>query len=164
MFQTFFLRLNVSNMLKWIYNFLNSLKHSKMFETFINAIAYLYMFKTIWNGKQLFWIFWNIYKCFKHFEIGSEVFEDYNNVLDSDWNILKLLYNFFEYFGTFINLSNILKKIQAIFYLKHKIIYFSNEFKFPFVPMFRLLIMRSLAYWRWIYDQTILLVRDLVNQ
>ena len=34
--------------------FLNSLKHSKMFETFINAIAYLYMFKTIWNGKQLF--------------------------------------------------------------------------------------------------------------
>ena len=56
------------------------------------------MFKTIWNGKQLFWIFWKIYKCFKHFEIGSELFLSLQHFLDSDWNILKLVYNFFWIF------------------------------------------------------------------
>ena len=89
------------------------------------------MFKTIWNGKQLFWIFWNIYKCFKHFEIGSELFEDYNNFLDSDWNILKLLYNFFWIFwNIYKSFKHSEKKIQAIFYLKHKINIFQMNLNF----------------------------------
>jgi hypothetical protein len=33
--------------------------------------------------------------------------------------------------------------------------FFSNEFKFLFAPMFRLLMMHSLARWKWIYDQSI---------